>query len=188
MSSVEARAEAFAAALAAEITALAEGGAEHVQVDEIAPPDGAGRWALLGRAFQPLAVACEAARRKGRRVELTLSLQFPGVAGHFESLVNLTADVLALDFASEPALYDRVAASGSPKPLHLGVISHRNPQLENTRDLAPKVEALISKLPAGRAYLGTGGGLHALPRDCAREKLALVSRVREIVEGRPVPL
>jgi methionine synthase II (cobalamin-independent) len=185
MASLDARAEAFAAALAAEIGPLAEGGAEHIQVDEFAPPEGESDWRLLARALQPLAAACEAARRKGRRVELTLSLQFPGVAAHYDGLANLSTDLLALDLATEDALYDRVAASGAPKPLHLGLISHRNPELENTRDLARKLEALLPKLPSGRAYLGPAGGLDALSRERAREKLALVARVREIVSGHP---
>jgi methionine synthase II (cobalamin-independent) len=188
MSSLEARADALAAAMAAEVTALAEGGAEHIQVDEFSYPEGAGGWELLGRSLQPLAAACEAARRKGRRAEMTISLQFPGVAAHFEQLANLPADVLALDLSADAALYERLAASAAPKRMHLGLISHRNPELENTRDLARKLEALLPRMPAGRTYLGPAGGLDALPRDRAREKLALAARVREIVAGRPVPL
>jgi len=188
MASLESRAEAFAKALAAEVAALAEGGAEHIQVDELAAPEGTPGWELLGRSLQPLAAACEAARRKGGRVVLTVSLQFPGVAEHYDSLASLPADVLGLDLATDSALYARVTSSGSPRPLHLGIVNHRNPDMENTRDLARKLEALLPKLPGGRGYLGPAGGLDALPRERAREKLALVARVREIVADRPVPL
>ena len=188
MATLEARSEAFAAGLAAEITALAESGAEYIQVDEYVAPGEASGWELFGKALQPLFAACEAARRKGRRAELTLALQFPGVATHFGSLVNLPADRLGLDLVSEPALYDRVASSGAPKPLHLGVVSRHNPELENTRDLARSLESVLPKLLTGRTCLGPAGGLDSLPRDRAREKLALVARVREMISGRPVPL
>ncbi len=188
MTSLQARAEAYAAILGEEVAALAEGGAEHIQVDEFAAPEGSSGWDLLARSLQPLAAACERARSKGRRVELILLLQFPGVAPLYERLSNLPADVLALDLAGEDALYSRVAAGGASKPLHLGLVSHRSAELENTRELARKLEAILPKLPAGRAYLGPAGGLDSLPRERAREKLALVARVREIVAGRPVPL
>ncbi|HUK54441.1 MAG TPA: hypothetical protein VL099_14230 [Candidatus Binatia bacterium] len=184
----EARAEALAAVLGAEITALAEGGAEQIQVDEFAPVEGAGDWNLLVRVLQPLAAACEAARGKGRHLELTISLQFPGVGSRFEALGRIPGDILALDLASEAALQERLAALGSPKPLHLGIVNHRQADLENLRELARNVEALLPKLANGRTYLGPAGGLDRLPRECAREKLALVARVREMISGRPASL
>lgn len=187
MVSLEARVEVLAAVLAAEITSLLESGAEHIQVDEFAAPEGAAEWELLCRSLQPLAAACDAARRKGRRAEMTVSLQFSGVSAHFDRLAELPGDVLGLDLATEAALFDRLAASGAPKRLHLGMISHRNPELENTRDMAKRLEALLPRLPAGPAYLGPAGGLDALPRERAREKLALSARLRELVSGRPVP-
>jgi methionine synthase II (cobalamin-independent) len=184
---LDARAAAFAEALAAEIGALAEGGAEHIQVDEFAPLDQPGDWTALRAGFAALAVARDAARKTGRRVELTLFLHTPGAAAQWDAIFELPADVVALDLAGEAKLAERLAASGSPKPLHLGLVSGRSAELEDPRELARKLESLLPKLPSGRSFLGPAGGLDALPRDRARAKLELLARIRETVAGRPVP-
>jgi methionine synthase II (cobalamin-independent) len=185
---LDARAAAFAEALSAELTALAEGGAEHIQVDEIAPLAQATDWTALRAGIAALAVGRDAARKTGRRVELTFFLHGPGSAAHWDALFDLPADVIALDLAGDAKLVDRLASSGAPKPVHMGLVSGRTPELEDARELARKLESLLPKLPAGRAFLGPAGGLDALPRDRARAKLELLARVREIIAGRPVPL
>jgi methionine synthase II (cobalamin-independent) len=185
---LDARAAGFADALAAEIGSLSEGGAEHIQVDEFAPLEQPGDWTALRAGIAALAVARDAARKTGRRVELTVFLQSPGASAQWDALFELPADVVALDLASDSKLLARLAASGSPKPLHLGLVSGRTPDLEDARELAQKLESLLPKLPSGRSFLGPAGGLDALPRDRARAKLELLARVRENVAGRPVPL
>jgi methionine synthase II (cobalamin-independent) len=188
MATVEARAEAFAEALAAEILALAEGGAEHIQVDEPAPLDSRSDWAVLRAGLSVLAAARDAARKRGRRADLTLVLESRSAAAHFESLFDLPVDVIAFDLAADAKLYDRIALAGAPKPVHLGLVSGRNAKMEDTRELARKLEALLPKIAAAKVFLGPAGGLDALPREAARAKLELMARVREIVAGRPVPL
>ena len=187
VASLEARAEAFAEALAAEVAALAESGAEHIQVDEPAPFEPA-HWKTLQSAIAALAAARDAAKKGGRRVALTLSLASPGAVAHYDALFELPVDVIALDLTGGTKLFDRVSSSGAPKPVHLGLVSGASAELEDTRELARQLEALLPKIPASRAFLGPVGGLHNLPRDRARAKLELVARVREIVAGRPVPL
>jgi len=182
---MDARAAAFAEVLSAEIGALAEGGAEHIQVDEHAPVEQAADWTSLRAGIAALAVARDAARKLGRRVELTVFLHAPGAAAHWDALFDLPADVVALDMTAGAKLFDRLAASGSPKPVHLGVVSGSNPELEDARTLAKRMEALLPKLPPGRTFLGPAGGLDALPRDRARAKLELLARVREMIAGRP---
>ena len=185
---LDARAAAFADVLASEIGALAEGGAEHIQVDEFAPIEQPGDWTALRAGMAALAVARDAARKTGRRVELTVFLQSPGPAAQWDALFDLPADVVALDLAGDSKLAGRLAASGAPKPVHLGLVSGRSAELEDARELARKLESLLPKLSSGRSFLGPAGGLDALPRDRARAKLELLARVREIVAGRPVPL
>jgi len=185
---LDARVAAFAEALSAEITALAEGGAEHIQIDELAPVAQAADWTALRAGIAALAAGRDAARGTGRRVELTFFLHGPGTAAHWDVLFDLPADVIALDLAGDAKLADRLGSSGAPKPVHLGLVSGRSPELEDARTLARKLESLLPKLPSGRAFLGPAGGLDALPRDRARAKLELLARVREIVAGRPVPL
>jgi len=185
---LDSRAAAFAESLAAEIGALAEGGAEHIQVDEFAPVEQPGDWTALRAGIASLAVARDAARKTGRRVELTIFLQSPGASAQWDALFELPVDVVALDLAGDAKLAGRLAASDAPKPVHLGLVSGRTAELEDAGDLARKLESLLPKLPSGRSFLGPAGGLDALPRDRARAKLELLARVREIVAGRPVPL
>ncbi len=183
---LDARAAAFAEALAAELGALAEGGAEHIQVDEFAPIEQAGDWTALRAGIAALSVARDAARKSGRRIELTIFLQTPGAESKWDALFELPADVVALDLAGNPKLTERLAASGSPKPVHLGLVSGRTPELEDAREVARKLESLLSKLPPGRSFLGPAGGLDALPRDRARAKLELLARVRQMAAGHAV--
>ena len=187
VANLDARSAAFADALAAELGALVEGGAEHIQVDEFAPAEQAGDWTALRAGAAALAVARDAARKGGRRVELTYFLHAQEAAAHWDALFDLPADVVGLDLSASGKLIERLAASGAPKPLHLGLVSARSAELEDARELAQRLESLLPKLPAGRSYLGPAGGLDALPRDRARAKLELLSRVRESVAGRPVP-
>jgi len=184
---LEARTEAFAALLAAEVTALADSGAEHIQVDELAPLTGAGEWTLLRTGLSALAAARDAARKHNRRVELILSVQSPVAIERFEALFDLPVDVIVLDLG-DAQIFDRLASSGAPKPLHIGLASGCNAQMEDAGEVARKLDAVLPKLPQGRSFLGPACGLDSLPRDCARAKLDLVARVREMVAGRRIPL
>jgi len=184
MSTIEARAEAFAAALAAEVAALAEGGAEQIQVNEPAPFEPHTEWTLLRAGLAALAAARDVARKTGRRVELALSLGSPGVASHYDALFELPIDVIALDLTRDASLADRVRSAGAPKPVHLGVVNESSEKLEDPQQIARTVEALLPKLAPGRSFVGPAGGLDALPRDRARAKLEVVSRARDLVEGR----
>ena len=186
VSALEARAEAFSAALAAEVAALAECGAEQIQVDESAPFEPRSEWVLLRTGLSALAAARDVARKTGRRVELVLSLASPGAAAQYDALFELPIDIIALDLVHDAQILDRVMSSGAPKPVHLGVVSGRSAELEDESGIARKLEAVLPKLAAGRSFLGPAGGLGALPRDRARAKLELVARVRDAVMGRPV--
>ena len=179
---------AFAEVLAEEVRALGEGGAEHIQVDEYAPVEQAADWTALRAGIAELAVARDAARKLGRRVELTVFLQAPGVPAHWNALFELPADVLALDLAGDPKFFDRLASSGAPKPVHLGLVSGRGNEMEDAPALARRIETLLPKLTSGRTYLGPSGGLDGLPRDRARAKLELLARVRDMIAGRPSAL
>ena len=181
---LDVRTAAFAEALSAEVRALAEGGAEHIQVDELAPVEQVADWTALRAGIASLATARDAARKLGRRVELTVFLHACGAAAHWDAIFDLPADVVALDLAGNGELLDRLSSSGAPKPVHLGLVSGRSAELEDAPGLARRVEAILPKLPKGRTYLGPTGGLDGLPRDCARAKLQLLSRVRELIAGR----
>jgi len=183
MGALEARALAYAEALAGEIGALAEAGAEFVQVDEPAiikyPQD----WEIFVHAFQPLSDAKQLAAKTGRRLTLELCVYFHDPAPLYEKLAQLPVDVLGLDFTYNPKLVDVVATSGSPVPLHFGLVDGRNTKLEEPGAAARQMERMLPRISGGRAYLGPSCGLEYLPRDRAYAKLELLEKVRKAFAG-----
>lgn len=180
---LEARAAAFAEALAAEVKALAEAGAEVIQVDEPAilkyPQD----WSVFEQALASLVRARREAEQAGRKARLALCVYFRDCLPLWEKLVNLPVDIVDLDFTYNPKLAGAIAAAGSPKPLGLGLIDGRNTRIEDAGAVAREVERLLPKIQGGRAYLSPSCGLEYLPRDRAYAKLELLGRVRRTMNG-----
>ncbi len=183
-SSLETRALAYAEALVAEVAALAQAGAQSIQVDEPAiikyPQD----WSVFERALAPIVRARRELARTGKPLELALYVYFHDCAPLYEKLVGLPVDILGLDFTYNPKLLDFIAAAGSSKPLGLGLVDGRNTRLEDPAALARQIERVLPKIGGGRAYLGTSCGLEYLPRDRAYAKLELLGKARSALEGR----
>ena len=180
---LEARAMAFAEALAAEVTALAQAGAGLIQVDEPAAIRHPEDWEILEKSLALLALACDRAADAGRKAELAVYFYYEDCAPLYEKLVALPVDVVGLDFAANSRLVDIIASTGSPKPLGLGLVDGRDTRLEDAASIARQIERLMPKIQAGRAYLGTSSGLEHLPREIAYAKLALLSKVRATIDG-----
>lgn len=183
LAALEARAIAYADALAAEIAALAEAGAELIQVDEPAIVKYPQDWAIFEKAFGPLVQARDTAAKKGRRIELALYVYFHDCAPLYEKLVELPVDILGLDFTYSLTLAELISSVGSPKPLGLGLVDGRNTRLEDPELIGRQVERLLPKIEGGRAYLGASSGLEYLPRDRAYAKLELLGKVRAALKG-----
>ena len=183
MNALEARAAAYAQALAAEVRALAEAGARLIQVDEPAIIKYPRDWSIFAEALDPLVKARRDANGSGHGVQLALHVYFHDCAPVYEKLASLPVDVLGIDFTYNPKLVDVVAAAGSPIPLALGFVDGRNTKLEEPGGVARQVEKLMPKIAGGRAYLGTSCGLEYLPRDRAYAKLELLGRIRAAVQG-----
>ena len=183
MDSLEARAQAYAEALAAEFRALVDAGAELVQIDEPAiikyPED----WNTFRSALDPILRARDEVKKAGKRAQIALYVYFHDPAALYDKLAQLPVDVLGLDFTYNPALVDVVTAAGSPIPLSLGLVDGRNTKLESPADVARQIEKLLPKIAGQRAYLGPSCGLEYLPRDRAYAKLELLSKVRAQVKG-----
>ncbi|MGH9713718.1 MAG: hypothetical protein ACRD5M_10525 [Candidatus Acidiferrales bacterium] len=188
LASLEARAMAYAEALAAEIGALAAYGAELIQVDEPAAIKFPEDWAIFEKSLAPLTQARDKARAGGSHIELALYFYFHDCTELYEKLVKLPVDIIGLDFTYNPKLADLIAAAGSPKPLGLGLVDARNTRLEDPDVLAWQIERLLSKIDGGRAYLGPSAGLEYLPRDRAFAKLELLGKVRESLMGLKGPV
>ncbi len=183
VASLEARAQAYAEALHAEIQALINAGADFIQIDEPAilkyPEDmDVFRAALLK--------VCEAKKQPAtaaKKVQLALHVYFRDCASLYEKLARLPVDVLGIDFTYNPKLVDMVTAAGSPIPLALGLVDARNTKLEKPTDVARQIEKLLPKIAGGTAFLGPSAGLEYLPRDRACAKLELLSKIRAEVKG-----
>jgi 5-methyltetrahydropteroyltriglutamate--homocysteine methyltransferase len=180
---LEARAMAYADAIAAEIAALVQSGAEFIQVDEPAAIQHPEDWTILEQSLGVLARARDKAAEAGRKTEIALYIYYGDCAPLFEKLVALPVDIVGLDFSADAKLIDKIASSGSPKPLALGLVDARNPQLEEVNIVARQIERLMPTIEGGRAYLGTSSGLGHLPREAAYKKITLLSKVRSALHG-----
>jgi 5-methyltetrahydropteroyltriglutamate--homocysteine methyltransferase len=180
---LEARAMAYADAIAAEIAALVQSGAEFIQVDEPAAIQYPEDWEILEKSLVVLARARDKSAEVGRRIEIALYVYYRDCAPLFEKLVALPVDVVGLDFSANAKLVDVVTASGSPKPLALGLIDGQRARLEDVHIVARQVEQLMPKIQGGRAYLGTSSGLGHLPREVAYQKIALLAKIRTALSG-----
>jgi len=183
MQTLEARAMAFAEALGPEVVALADTGAEFIQIDEPAILRSPQDWPVFQQAMDVLTRSRQEATRGGRRPQLALYVYFGDAAPLYQKLASLNVDVLGLDFTYSARFFEQVAAQGSPLPLALGLLNGRNAQLEDPAAIARQVEKVLHRVGGARAYLGPSCGLEFLPREVAIAKLQLLPRIRAAVRG-----
>jgi 5-methyltetrahydropteroyltriglutamate--homocysteine methyltransferase len=181
MKPLAARADAYAQALATEVKALADLGADFVQIDEPAIIKHPSDWEIFADALEPLCTVRDEARKNGRKLQLALYVYFCDPAPLYEKLTQLPMDVLGLDFTYSPKLADAIASSGSPRPLALGLVDGRNTKLESPAEVARVLGRMLPKIKGERAYLGPSCGLEYLPRDRAAAKLELLGKIRAAV-------
>ncbi len=181
MGSLDARAQAYAEALAAEIRALIEAGAEFIQIDEPAIVKYPNDWEVFTRALLKVIEPRQEATQLGNKLTLALYVYFNDPTPLYEKLVQLPVDVVGLDFTYNPRLVEVVAKEGSPIALGLGLVDARNTKLENPDELGRQVERMLPGIRGSTCYLGPSSGLEYLPRDRAFAKLTLLEKVREAV-------
>jgi 5-methyltetrahydropteroyltriglutamate--homocysteine methyltransferase len=162
---------AYADVLAEEVRALADAGAELIQVDEpylLRHPEDLD---VVRETLTPLA----AARGRARLACYTF---FGDALPLYDELQGLPVDVLGFDFTYSPKLAQRIAEAGSAKALGLGLIDGRNTKLETAETVYPVLDQVLPRLGAS-VYLNPSCGLEFLPRERARAKLeTLVSLAR----------
>ncbi|MGH9814798.1 MAG: hypothetical protein ACRD5F_00205 [Candidatus Acidiferrales bacterium] len=178
MQALEARAAAFAEAVAGEFLALIAAGADLVQVDEPALASHPEEFSIFAAALRALCDARDQARKSGREARLALCVNLGDTQPIYEQLAQLPVDALLLDFTASATLAAAVAAVGSPIPLGLGVVDGTNPEVEDAGTIARRIEPVVGKLPSEYAFLGPSAGLERLPRDRAYAKLALLAEIR----------
>lgn len=182
-SSLENRVEAFANAIAGEIKALAEAGADLIQIDEPAAAAHPRDFSLVSAGLSALLAARDSIPKKSRRPSLAVYFYFGNCTQLFKKLQDIPVDLLGLDFGCSPKLAEAIASEGSSKPLGLGFVCGLDPELEDAEAIAVKVEHLLKYVPENRAHLGTSCGLGFLSHDQACAKLALLVKIQKLVLG-----
>lgn len=173
----EARAEAFSELLALEVAQMALAGATILQVNEPAILEHPGDWEILRRTFSRIAGARDGVAHGKHRLKLALHVS--GGAGQIsmlEELLRLPADILGLDFTTEPGLIDAVATSCAGRAICAGFVSNDPARREDENQLRGDLEKLLGKVQAP-IYIGPAGGLETLSRDAAFSKLSMLSSV-----------
>ena len=159
-------------ALAQEVSALTEAGAQLIQVEEPAILKHPEDLPLLHKALTPLSKAKGTAR-------LALYTYFGDATPIYESLQELPVEILGLDFTYAPQLSERIASVGSQKILGLGLIDGRNTRIETPEQVLSILEKVLPRLAGGIAYLNPSCGLEYLPRDKAVAKLKLMKELKD---------
>ncbi len=173
---LEALCEAISSVVVAEVAALAEAGAQLIQIDEPC---------ILNHPEElPLVEASlEAARAAAGSAALALYTSFGDATPLLSRLVELPVDVLGLDFTYSPGLIEAIASQGSPKTLGLGLLDARNTKMEEEEEIVVVVEGLLPAVATGEAYLNPSTGLEYLPREKARAKCDLIGRICRRLNG-----
>lgn len=169
----------FARALCREVEAIADAGAELIQIDEPSILKNPEDFELFEAIIEELS------KHKGS-ANLALYTYFGDAAPLYKKLQELPVDVLGLDFTYSPKLIEVIEAEGSEKGLGLGLIDGRNTRMEREAEILPILKRILNRVEARTIYLNPSCGLEYLPREVAFAKLknlvAIVKRAKEALE------
>ena len=188
----DAAAEAFVPILRAELEALAEAGATHIQIDDPSPaihPDAPTDFAaLFNAAVEPIV----------GRVRLGAHLCFGNYLGRplarrtyrpvLDAMLGFRVDELVLEFANremaEVGILGEIAAAG--RDVAAGVVDVKNYHLETPQEVAERIDAVLAAgVPPERLTLVPDCGFSQTARWAALAKLRALVAGRDLVAGRP---
>jgi 5-methyltetrahydropteroyltriglutamate--homocysteine methyltransferase len=162
----------LAGALNQELKALADTGAEWIQVDEPAivnnpsvryPRD----FALFREAMDVLTDG----------IETRLSLYtYHGDVADVPDLFELPFALFGFDFVQGPANWRLLDGWRTGKGLGLGIVDARNVRMEDVSSLTEQVNRAAAVAGEELLHVSPSCGLEFLPRETARRKLELVAR------------
>ena len=187
----DAAAEAFVPILRAELVALVEAGATHIQIDDPSPaihPDAPTDFAaLFNAAVEPIV----------GRVRLGAHLCFGNYLGRplarrtyrpvLDAMLGFRVDELVLEFANremaEVGILGEVAAAG--RDVAAGVVDVKNYHLESPDEVAERVDAVLAAgVPPERLTLVPDCGFSQTARWATTAKLRALVAGRDLVAGR----
>ena len=186
--------QALAQVLNIEARALADAGAELLQIDE----------PFLAGYRDEVTVAMEAINIVTKGVDVTWGLHVcygnryarPSWEGHYDFLfpavLDANVDQLILEFGRKG--YDdlhMIAQLGWDRALGLGVLDVKTEQIESAELVAAHIRKALKTFPAERLIINPDCGLRHLPADVARAKLAAMVEgtvaVRRTLPSQAVP-
>jgi 5-methyltetrahydropteroyltriglutamate--homocysteine methyltransferase len=167
---------ALAEALRNEVQALADAGAEHIQVND----------PMIVKAGDETGIAVKAivTMLDGISAETGVYTWFGGASAALPALLDTPADVIGLDFASSAGNWDAVR-NGFSKKLGFGFVDGRNTRLETAEQVADAVKRISDIVPQDRLYVNPSCGLEYLPRETAFDKLKNMVEGARRAEGVP---
>ncbi len=187
----DAAAEAFVPILRAELEALADAGASHVQIDDPSPaihPDAPSDFAaLFNAAVEPIV----------GRVRLGAHLCFGNYLGRplarrtyrpvLDAMLGFRVDELVLEFANrelaEVGILAEITAAG--RDVAAGVVDVKNYHLETAEEVAERVDAVLAAgVPPERLTLVPDCGFSQTARWATLAKLRALVAGRDLVAGR----
>jgi 5-methyltetrahydropteroyltriglutamate--homocysteine methyltransferase len=166
---------AFAQVLNAEARALAEAGAQLLQIDE----------PFLAGYPEDVSTAVEAINIVTHGVDVTWGLHVcygnryarPSWEGHYDFLfpavIDANVDQLVLEFARKG--YEDlpvIQRLGWDRALGLGVVNVKSERVESAELIAERIHKALDTFPAEKLIINPDCGLRHLPADVARAKLA----------------
>ncbi|MGH3885807.1 MAG: hypothetical protein ACRDSZ_04420 [Pseudonocardiaceae bacterium] len=166
---------ALAQVLNAEARALAEAGAELLQIDE----------PFLAGYPEDVGVAVEAINIVTQGVGVTWGLHVcygnryarPSWEGHYDFLfpavLDANVDQLILEFGRKGYEdLDVIQQRGWDRSLGLGVVDVKTEEIESAELIAQRIRKALETFPADKLVINPDCGLRHLPADVARSKLA----------------
>jgi 5-methyltetrahydropteroyltriglutamate--homocysteine methyltransferase len=177
-------AQAYAAAVNAEMKDLFDAGVDIVQLDE---PYVQAR----PQAAREYAVAAIDSALQGAKGPTVLHVCFgygahvadkPNGYAFLDELDACVADEISIECAQPKLKMDLLAALPS-KRVHVGVIDLRDTRIETPQAVAQRIEAALQHLPAERIVVAPDCGMKYLSRTVAYGKLASMVAGRNLVTG-----
>jgi len=150
-------------ALEAEIKALET---DYIQIDEPSLSYGPDK-DLTTQAIEAVNALCS--KVEGKSIVATY---FGDSSRVMDDLAEIKADYLGIDCVSFPQNYDALLQSGI-KNVQLGLLDARNTKIEEEAEVRKKMDAVDSD----DIIISTNCGLEFLPRQYAKRKLDLLSRL-----------
>jgi 5-methyltetrahydropteroyltriglutamate--homocysteine methyltransferase len=163
----------LAALLRAEVEALIEAGAEHIQFDD----------PCLQYHSEDLPIAAAALNSvvKGLHATFWLCFYFGSIEKIAPDFEKFNVGVIAADCVSVPANFEQLLRLAHHQIPCFGIVDARNIKLETEDILRQKCEQVSSLFPD--AYINTSCGLEFLPHASALEKIRLLGRTVKQFRG-----